>query len=346
MIAHLAVLALLLLAPAARTLACDVCAVYTATEYGETRRGWRAGVFEQLSFFRSVQRDGEEIPGGGERLTSSITQLLVGYQLNRRLGLHLNLPIISRTFRRLEDGTLRRGDETGIGDLSLLGRVLVHSFVTERSVFRFSLLGGVKFPTGDSERLAEELAPAHTHAADEARSLGRLLRPLHPNGGGGPTDAPAHGLGERESGVHGHDLALGSGSYDGIVGGDAFWSRDRFFLTGGLQYTIRSEGDFGYRYANDLTWSGGPGVYLLAGHEHTLGLQAVLSGETKGKDDLDGRRLDDTGITALYAGPGVTFTWRTSLALDVALDLPVVQRNTAVQIVPDYRVRGSLIWRF
>jgi hypothetical protein len=72
----------------------------------------------------------------------------------------------------------------------------------------------------------------------------------------------------------------------------------------------------------------------------------VLSGETKGKDTQQGERLDDTGITAFYVGPGINFTWGTSLAADVALDVPVVQDNTAVQIVPDYRIRGGLTWRF
>jgi hypothetical protein len=340
-----AVAALVLARPAP---ACDVCAVYTATEQGEARAGWRAGVFEQLSLFRSVQEDGDEIPSRGERLTSSITQVLAGYQFTPRLGLQVNLPIISRTFRRLEDGRLRSGDETGLGDLSLIGRGLVHSVVTERAVFRFSLLGGVKFPTGDSDRLGEELAaaPDDHHDASQARPQFRPLHDTGGGGGGGTAEPPPPGAPRRETAVHGHDLALGSGSYDGIVGGDLFWSWQRLFLAGGLQYAIRSEGAFGYRYADDLTWAGGPGVFVLAGHDRTLALQAVSSGETKGKDRADGKRFDDTGITAVYLGPGATFTWGTRLAADLAVDLPVVQNNTAVQIVPDVRLRGGITWRF
>jgi hypothetical protein len=133
---------------------------------------------------------------------------------------------------------------------------------------------------------------------------------------------------------------------DGIFGGQIFWSWRRLFLTVGGQYALRTEGDFGYRYADDLTWVGGPGVFALLGHRHSLGVQALVSGETKGKDTLDDRRLDDTGITALYAGPGFTFTWGSSLAADIAADLPVVQNNTALQIVPDFRLRGGVTWRF
>ena len=33
-------------------------------------------------------------------------------------------------------------------------------------------------------------------------------------------------------------------------------------------------------------------------------------------------------------------------AAEVAAELPVVQHNTSLQIVPDYRVRGGVTWRF
>jgi len=75
-------------------------------------------------------------------------------------------------------------------------------------------------------------------------------------------------------------------------------------------------------------------------------VQAILSGETKGKDTLDGAKLDDTALTALYLGPGVTFTWGTLLGVDLTADLPLVQNNTARQIVADYRLRGGVTWRF
>jgi len=319
------VLALLWLAgtlPSPRpAAACDVCAVYTATEMGETRTGFRLGVAEQFTFFNTLKQDGEEIDNpADEYVNSSITQLLFGYRVTPRLGLQLNLPVIARQFRRLDHhGNVTHGNEDGFGDMSLIGQYLAWSDVRETTTFSFSVLGGVKFPTGDSSRLGEELEEGHHHE-----------------------DGDAH----VESGVHGHDLTLGSGSFDGIIGASVFWSWRRLFVTAATQFAIRSEGDFDYQFAHDLTWTGGPGVFALLAHGYSLGLQAVLSGETKGKDTQQGERLDDTGITAFYVGPGINFTWGTSLAADVALDVPVVQDNTAVQIVPDYRIRGGLTWRF
>jgi hypothetical protein len=306
--------------------ACDICAIYTATEMREARTGFRVGVAEQYSDYSTERLNGDEVPNThGERLHSSITQVIFGYQVLPRLGLQVNLPIISRTFRRFHDGQNERGDETGVGDLSLIANVLAYDRVSEKSVFRFSLLGGLKLPSGDPDRIKEELEEGHHHEGGE--------------------EAGAAGDAE-EGGLHGHDLALGSGSVDGIVGGSIFWSWRRLFVTSALQYAIRTEGSFDYEYANDLTWSGGPGAYLLLTHAYTLSVQGLLTGESKGKDTLSGVKADDTGITALYAGPSFSFTWGTALSAELAADLPVIQNNTQLQLVPDYRLRGAVIWRF
>jgi hypothetical protein len=330
------------LGSAGRASPCEVGSVYTATEIGARHRGPRIGVSEQLTRFGTLQRGSEEVANpADEYLLSSITQLWLGYRFTPRVGVQVNLPFISRTFRRLEGERLVHDDETGIGDLALLGDVLVYSRAGERTVLRLSVLGGIELPTGSSDRLAEELADRHAHAAPAASG--------RPAGGGvgqhtvgGEEGTPA----ARESGIHGHDLALGSGSVDGIVGGHLFWSRDRAFVTLAAQYVIRTEGDFAYRYANDLTWTGGPGFFPLLDHGRTLGVQFVLTGETKGNDVQAGRKTGDTGVTALYGGPGVRLTWRTSLTAEVVADLPLLQHNTGLQVVPDYRMRGAATWRF
>jgi len=296
--------------------ACDVCAVYTATETSERRPGLRLGLAEQYTSFNTLQRDGDAVPNPTHQwLASSITQVLVGWNFGPRFGLQLNLPFIVREFRRPVGTAVEHGNEAGFGDLSLLAHALVASTVTERSVFRFTVLGGLKLPSGRSDRIGEELTEHE-----------------EPPG--------------RESGIHGHDLALGSGSVDGITGGQLFWSWRRLFATAAGQYALRTRGAFGYRYANDLTWAGGPGVFALLAHDHTLGVQAVFSGETKGKDDLNGVPAGDTATTALYAGPAMLFTWGTSLAADLGADLPFIQHNTSLQAVPDYRVHGGATWRF
>ncbi|MCW5892088.1 MAG: hypothetical protein KIT14_16310 [bacterium] len=319
--------------------ACDICAVYIATEVAEGRTGLRLGVAEQYSRFDRLLDDGDALStGAGEYIHSSITQFLLGWQITDRVGVQLALPFISRVYRRVEDGDrIVHGDATGLGDMTLIGNVLAYSRVTDASVLRFSVLGGIKLPTGDPDLLAEERGEPAS-ALPAARALrGETHHDVGPS---------HHEPGAIPSGVHGHDLALGSGSFDGIVGALGYWDHGRVFATAGVQYAIRTEGAFDYRYADDLTWTGGPGWYALLEHEYTLGLQVLLTGETKGKDTQQGRTLDDTALTALFVGPGVAFTWGTSLGADLALDLPVVQHVTAVQIVPSFRLRGGLTWRF
>ena len=316
--------------------ACDICAVYAATEHSESRPGPRFGVATQYTHFGTLQNDGNEVPNPfGQRLDSVITQVVLGWQFIPRLGVQVNLPFIYRDFRRLEHGRPTDGTVGGPGDMSILTNVLAYSEpVGEQGLFHLNLLGGLKLPTGDSELLAEELdEDGHAHAA-----VARGLHPRHTTGPGA-----ANGT---ENAVHGHDLALGSGSVDGLVGGDMMLSWRRVFFSGLLQYAIRGEGSFDYRYANDLLFAAGPGVWAWLGHESTLAVQAVLNGETKGKDTQAGMSKDDTAITTLYLGPRLTGTWEPSWSAELAAELPVYRNNTSLQIMPDYRIRAAAIWRF
>ncbi len=297
---------------------CDLCAIYSASQArGESGQGFFAGVAEQFTYFGTVQVDGKEVADpSGQYLDSSISQLFAGYNFNTRFGVQFNLPMIYRYYKRPNsEGGIERGTEAGLGDVSLLGTYVPYRKLTEDFTFTWTLLGGVKFPTGNSERIGEE--------------LNEVKDPVGP-----------------PSGIHGHDLTLGSGSYDGIVGTGIYTRWQKWFLAASVQYSIRSTGDFDYRFADDLTWSGGPGYYVALNHQYTCSVQAVVSGEYKGKDEFEGEAAEDTGMTAVYLGPQLNFTWGSNLSAYLAADLPVSLDNTSLQTVPDYRVRGGLTWHF
>jgi len=118
------------------------------------------------------------------------------------------------------------------------------------------------------------------------------------------------------------------------------------FLGGVIQYAIRSEGDYSYQFANDLTWAGGPGGFLIMTEDMTLSVQAIVSGEHKGLDTFQGTPAEDTGVTSVYLGPQINFTWSDRLSTQLGVDLPVSIDNTALQTVPDYRLRFGVTWRF
>src|SRR5229473_2497068 len=110
-------------------------------------------------------------------------------------------------------------------------------------------------------------------------------------------------LGAPESGIHGHDLTLGTGSYDGIFGGQISLRYKNFFAEETIQFTLRGDGLHQYHFANDLSWDGGPGYYFIRNPRIIAGLQFVISGEHKDVDRFRGKPAEDTGITSLFVGP-------------------------------------------
>jgi hypothetical protein len=335
----LTAVAMLSVSVADPTWACDLCAVYTATGVSEKRFG--LGIAQQFTRFATLQDGGDEVANPAhERIESSITQLYGLYRIWPWFGIQLNLPIITKSFRRLTADGIEKGDESGIGDMALLASVDPYSYIEGEWIMQLSGALAVKLPTGDSDRLGEELDGGHAHGDPTDN-------PWFPRGGrradGGsaqhvPEDVP--------SGVHGHDLTLGSGSTDVVIGTQGFIGWRRFFGTAGVQYAIRTTGRFDYHYADDLLWFGGPGYFALLHDDYSLGLQALASGEAKGKDRLNGVRLDDTAITSVYIGPTLRGTWKDWLSVDLGVDLPLLQNNSALQLVPDYRIRGAVTWRF
>lgn len=319
--------------------ACDLCAVYTGTLMQRDHTGVWLAVAEQYSRLGTLRLDGDKVANPhDEWLRSFITQLVVGYRPLPRFGLQINVPLISRAYRRVELGVPVRGNEDGIGDISVTARFAALSHAYGAGVVHLEVLGGIKVPSGDSGRLAEELAEAGEERAEADLATGARA----------DLDGPAHSGQHEEhvSGVHGHDLALGSGSVDGLFGLGLFGTWKRLFFGTNLQYALRGDADFGYEYHDDFMWTGGPGFYPLLDDRYTLGLQFVVSGETKGKDRQAAAVLDDTAITAVYLGPGLSLTWSDSLLADLAVDVPVFQDVSALQIVADVRLRAGLSWRF
>lgn len=332
-----AALALALLAgvaPAPPAHACDLCAVYAALQARESTPGLYAGLFQQYSDFGTLRLDGRKVANSdGQFLRSSITQAVVGYQVSRRWGVQANLPRIDRSFRRPEGEAMEQGSVAGLGDVTLLGHVrVVERYVGDTTV-AWSLLGGVKLPTGDSARLAEEAAEDHHGDEALAAASASAIVAAHEDEGGA-------------SGIHGHDLALGSGSIDGLAGTSVFVRWRRWFVDAEAQYALRRAGDFDYRYADDLTWSLAPGYFLLFDERRSLTLALAVSGERKGDDRFAGERADDTAITAVYAGPALAYARGQRLYAELALDLPLEQDNSALQIVPDRRLRAAFTWRW
>src|SRR6185436_4886258 len=90
-----------------------------------------------------------------QSIESSTTQFILGYNFNERFSLQANIPYIHRSFRRPNGTGIEEGTESGLGDAILVGKLLLLRKDTADSSFAWSLLGGLKFPTGDTSQLRE-----------------------------------------------------------------------------------------------------------------------------------------------------------------------------------------------
>ena len=176
------------------------------------------------------------------------------------------------------------------------------------------MLTGIKSPTGDSSRLEEEFHEIEIPGA-----------PV--------------------SGIHGHDLTLGTGSYDGIFGEQFSLRYKNIFLESNVQFTLRGDGAHQYHFANDLVWNAGPGYYFIRRRDMIIGLQFAASGEHKDFDRFRGKKAEDTGITSVFLGPRMVVS-RGRFSAEVAAEIPVLIDNTALQVVPDYRLRAAISLHF
>lgn len=295
----------------------------------ENRSGWHAAVSEQYTSYETMLQDGHSISNDSNQfLHSSVTQVYAGYDFSPAVGVQLNVPLIYRSFRRVENGAVQSGAESGLGDISLLAHWMPLQIATPDVRVTGRLYAGVKLPTGDSSRVAEEGNESHDHGESNA---------------GAEEHEHEH---EEPSGVHGHDLALGTGSIDGIFGAELYAQWKRVFVEGSVQVAARGQGHHQYDFADDTAWHAGLGAIVWEGNDFNIGLEARFSGETKGEDKFRGEVSDDTAATNIYLGPRIVATWAGRLGAELGVEFPISRDNSGVQIAPDVRVQASVGWQF
>ncbi len=318
---------------------CDLCAVYRASDAnGANASGFVFSLAEQFIPYRTVQFESDEVnPAIRDHVDSSITHFVLGYNFTPRWGLSLNVPFTHLEFKRTDfrystggPPTIftEKGSETGVGDVSLIGRARVFQKSEMDYSLQVNMLAGIKLPTGDSDRLAEEM--------DQTRIYNTLIQPntLH--------DPLGHSI----AAVHPHSIALGSGSVDGIFGITVNTRWQRAFLNAQVQYYLRSNGRSDFKYGDELILSGGPGIFVWLDKSGSASLQANLIYDQMGRDKLDGVTSYRTGSTTWYLGPLFNLTLGDRFTANIGIDLPLQIKNGGYQVVPDYRLHGGASWRF
>lgn len=348
---------------------CDVC-LPTSIPRGPIQvlfqPGFQAGVDHQFTKLNDLSRDGQSIDNpSGEKIDSNATQFHFTYNLSPKAGFILSIPYHNRSYRKLDAaGGVESGSVSGIGDAIVRGRYAPVTRFHENSTLVWTVEAGMKLPTGSTRMLREG---THSHAPTAVSTGGAGGESEHDHGGEhshhGRREYLAHEGHDHEepetpvsqpavaaaghshnSAVEGHDLTLGSGSVDGIIGTGLFYRSGDFYATAGGQYVLRSTGAAGYRYGDLLTWRVAPGYLFINNSDKAMGIQLNVSGEHHDPNRLYGER--NHGYSdVVYVGPEVMAQGE-SLSLNLGLDLPVKYHAEGLTLAPDYRARFHFNWRF
>ena len=319
--------------------ACELCGIYSAgSVVGESSQGLIFTVAEQYIPYGNPMLDGREVTVSNPNFVdSSITHLIPGFNFSSRFGVSLSVPITYLNFRRSDVrysptappvNFTETGSEFGLGDVALIGRASLVQITSMRYGLVVNFLGGVKFPTGDSSRIKDEV--------DQARIFESFL----------PPGTPHDPLGHSVASVHAHQLALGSGSYDGVFGLTMNSRYDRWFFNAQFQYYLRTHGQSGFRFGDEIIISGGPGGFLFVNDSYTLSLQLNAVYDSMGRDEILGRASNRTGSTAWYLGPGLNLSIGEHFSATAGVEFPLHITNNGFQSMPDCRVHGGFSWRF
>jgi len=357
-------------APWSPAWGCDICAVYNSILSSRgTQSSLNVGVAQQFTSFSSG------VGGENQYLESSITQPFLNYYFTDQLSFQFNFPLLKRSARRLIDTGIEYKEVSGFGDIPLLIKYQAVTALDSDSSLIWEVFGGVKLPTGSTEELREE-GDSDFSIDTHDSSMGPGIDHVHEGGAtqkeedfhshDSHSDATSHfhdfsdqkaayrsmGSVLKHGGelhgslVGGHDLSLGSGSFDWMGGTSLFALSGRNYFNGLIQYSIRQEGDYGFRYGDDLQWHVGPGRYLLFSDDQTVGFRVRFSGEWKQDDVERGTRLNGSGLYRVFTGPELMATFGNRTFLSLGSDFLIASDSAREGVLPHTRYSVVLSHRF
>jgi hypothetical protein len=307
-------------------LACDPCSVFnSALLQGYVPNTFTFSVSEQNTNFDRANDLKENSIKDGELVRDfSTTQLSFAYDATDRFGIQLNLPFIIRRYDQIKQYRSSTETDSGIGDLSLLGRYSFINYKSREWALIANLQAGIKLPTGDTGVLED---------VSEEEGGSTIEKSFFRN----------HSIASTSGG---RALTFGTGSTDYIAGLNMFARYQRFLILSSAQYTIRTEGDFNYEFADDFLWSLASGYYIFLEHDFTMAGLMSLSGEHKGLDSIDDQLVEGSKVSNLYLGPGLLLAINKKIGAELNFDFRVTDEDSGAAVVPETRIRASLSYRF
>jgi hypothetical protein len=352
--------------------ACDLCGVYNSVL---SSRGNQGSVNVGLAFQHTRLSSGIDLgkdigiisEDSSQYMESFVSQVFGNYYFTDNLSFQVNIPIIDRNYRRLgnERGGYEYGSVSGVGDIPMLIKYQDLTFITDNRSLVWEAFGGIKLPTGSTDQLNEE---QHKGVETTTENQDLELENDYSNESHDHSDSDQHALSDEEShnGHHslntikhgelleghgrslvgGHDLALGSGAYDWIGGAALFGQRERFYVNGFFQYTLRQKGDYDFEFGDDIQWHVGPGYFLGLEHDQSVGMRIRLSGEWKREDKEAGATVNKSDINRIFVGPELMVTGGASTFFSLGIDFLIASEAADRGVLPQQRFIGAISHRF
>ncbi|MFQ5605136.1 MAG: transporter [bacterium] len=286
--------------------ACDYCILTRGFTPPETLPGFGLRVDARYTLLNSVfSGTNQVINHSGEKETHFTTQITMFYNFSDKFSLVGILPVPRRSVSvnaRAEhhDGETEieaahghdpvhrhtgSGTSFNLGDLNILGRYTFLRLNSFKQSTTLTLETGIKIPTGS------------TNSRDaEGNFLDAHIQP-------------------------------GTGSWNFLIGFSVNHANDYFGLSSNLLYSINTTGEAGddnYRYGNwlnaDLT-----AKYEMFASEmrnRNLFLTLGINGEFRGKEEIDGQGIKNTGGKVLYIVPGFQFMISPAITIEASFQYP------------------------
>jgi len=312
----------LLAAAASPAHACDFCLISQGISPLETLSGSGLRLTQRYALNDSVYRGTDEIDNPGGRESFWTTDLGIFHSVEQVPGLLLtaNVPLrrteLDGHVHAHEDGEVEahddQGEETGIGDVSLLAR---YTFLTRHTLDSTLLLAGtvgVKLPTGATDGKVDggdEFMDAHTQL------------------GTGSTDLL---LGASANLARGR-FGVAANLLSGITGEGEVGDVDHRFGNW-LNYDLTGR----YRVWPAAAGAGGSSVFVSLG----------ANGELRGRETEAGVELDDSGGHTVYVSPGLQVNVEQNWVFELSYQHAVYHDLNGVQLGEDYKVFGSVTYLF
>jgi hypothetical protein len=230
------------------------------------------------------------------------------------LFLDVNLPFTSKAYTERPNNTYDSDRETSLGDMSLLITLQPYAEADRYGSVDWRIRAGAKLPTGDADQL-------------NSYTLAETIN----NGG---------------SNVYSFDHAIGSGSFDWILGSSLFLRDDRFVGIADAQYIGRTTGENDFRFGDKVTAHVTPGYVFFQRGKDIFVFLVDSSYTFVGEADSSGSKVPNTGESSFYMGPRVLATFNDVFSTYVGVSLPLYHDMTGTQLATDYQIIASVMGAF